>query len=735
MVSKVLYVGAIVLIFSVAAQAVSFKDDFDINSSANWNINTSSSDTSVTFAFDYSDIGVPPSPNGSGTTLGLRMGANMKNPGSVEGVTLSPVGMEFSGFYVLKFDMWINANGPFPAGGAGSTEFLTAGIGYDDVTVNLHGISGSGGWFGVTGEGGASQDYRGYRSAQLQWPASTQYLAGTDAISNDNSDPYYADFGSIVVEEAVPDQYALHPQQNGTTVVGSAGFAWREIIITVDEIAGTARWEIDGLPIVELNMNIGSVFPSLSGNISIGYMDIFTSVSDNEEVSFGLIDNLEVWPDLWADLRANSPSPANNSELVLVDTNLEWEDPIYVEPDGYDVYLRAFDPNFTEMDKVVDYEIVNIYDPETDLDPNTLYFWRVDVYDPNGGGTPIFREGTLWNFKTAPSAPMILEQPELVVTVAAGETAQLSISAINADNYTWYKITETGDEVVPGADEATLSIVSAGEEDEGFYYCSVAEGIDSDPGRILIKRKMAHWKFDGDLADEVDPANNGTSPGTITYAEGVDVSAVKIAEPDEYVLIDNAMGLFNEASISMWIYPPGAALGYASVLMVPQESGETGCISITTVYTGVNFEVTGSGVDSTVGTLAANMWSHLVFVYKPEAGEAVIYINGEHISTVTVANQDVLPNLTTLSIGANPSDTTYMFDQGLFDDIRIYNFGLTSLNVASLYTEFVQDSICLDPPDFDVNGDCIFNIEDFAEIAATWLDCNLVPDCIEPEIP
>jgi hypothetical protein len=108
MARRVLYAAAIILVFSVAAQAVSFMDDFNIDSSANWNINTSSNDTSVTFAFDYSDIGVPPSPNGGGTTLGLRMAANMKNPGAVEAVTLSPVGMEFSGVYVLKFDMWIN---------------------------------------------------------------------------------------------------------------------------------------------------------------------------------------------------------------------------------------------------------------------------------------------------------------------------------------------------------------------------------------------------------------------------------------------------------------------------------------------------------------------------------------------------------------------------------------------------------------------------------------------------
>ena len=743
MASRVLYSAAIVLIFSVAAQADVFMDDFNIDSSANWNVNKSSSDTSVTFAFDYSTIGVPPSPNGDGSTFGLRMAANMNMPGAYEAVTLSPVGMHYSGVYVLKFDMWINANGPFPEGGTGSTEFLTAGIGYDDATVNLGDVSGSGGWFAVTGEGGTARDYRAYKDSLEQFAESGQFFAGISSVdggAHNHYDSYYADFGGIIVDDAVPYQHEVYPDQTGTTEVGSAGFAWYEVVITVDETAGTALWEIDGLPIAELDANIGFSFP-LAGNISIGYMDVITSVSDNEDVSFGLIDNLMVWPDPWADVRAHSPSPANNSELILADTNLTWEDPIYVEPVAYDVYLSAVDPNLYEADKVVDHELVNSYEPsgETELDPNTLYFWRVDVYDPNDGGTPFVREGTLWNFKTAPPEPFIIGQPELVVTVDAGQTAELSISAINAEGYTWYKIAEPEDEVVPDQELATLSIENAGEDDEGYYYCSIAEGVNSDVGRILIRRKMAHWKFDGTLEDEVDSANDGTSLGTINYAYdgGVDGDAVKIAEPDKFVLIDNAMGLFNEVSISMWFYAPGSALGWASVLLVPQESGERGSISITTIYSALNVEVLGSGVGNTLGTLAANVWTHLVFVYKPQAREAVIYINGEPIATLTVTNQDVLPNLTALGIGArNRYNTIDMFDDGLFDDIRIYNFGLTPLNVASLYTGFMTgENICLDPPDFDLNEDCLFDIEDFAEVAATWLECNLVPDCIDPQMP
>ena len=277
----------IMISLSSGVQAALFSDNFDVDSSANWNINTSSFDTSATFAFDYSSIGVPSSPNGGGTTVGLRLAANIIDPTGSEALTLSPAGKSFSGKYQLKFDMWINANGPFPGGGNGPTEFLTAGIGYDDITVNQGGTSGSGGWFSVTGEGGSIRDYRAYKDGAVQFVESGQYFPTT----NNASDPYFAGFGGIDVATAVPTQTTIHPSQTGITSIGSGGFAWYEVTITVD--GTTALWAIDGLPIAELNPALGSGFP-LIGNISIGYADIFSSVSDNPEVSFGLIDNLVV---------------------------------------------------------------------------------------------------------------------------------------------------------------------------------------------------------------------------------------------------------------------------------------------------------------------------------------------------------------------------------------------------------------------------------------------------------
>ncbi len=276
------------------SQAALLEDGFGSAASAsNYNVVTSSADTSVEFGFNYASVGIPVAPNTTdGTTLGLRMGANIAS-GAAAGVTLH-TNQVFTGAYRVKFDAWINANGPFPGGGAGSTEFLTAGVGGDGSTVNLAG-AGSGGYTAVTGEGGSSRDYRMYKGASEQFAESGQFAAGNSSAgggAHNNSNAYYAQFGSVDVG-ALPVQGG-DGGQTGTTNVGTFGFAWHEVELVVDPTGdGTMTWSVDGLTIGTLDGSIGADFDT-DGRVTLGYMDIFTSVSDATPYSFGLVDNLAV---------------------------------------------------------------------------------------------------------------------------------------------------------------------------------------------------------------------------------------------------------------------------------------------------------------------------------------------------------------------------------------------------------------------------------------------------------
>src|SRR6188768_2591599 len=87
-----------------------YSQDFNVNDTANWTVNASTgantTDFVADFFYDYSLIGVPAAPNGSGTR-GLKMTAN-NSTAVFGGFTTSPTGQSFTGNYTVSFDIWQN---------------------------------------------------------------------------------------------------------------------------------------------------------------------------------------------------------------------------------------------------------------------------------------------------------------------------------------------------------------------------------------------------------------------------------------------------------------------------------------------------------------------------------------------------------------------------------------------------------------------------------------------------
>jgi hypothetical protein len=269
---------------------VLFSDGFD--SDANWTTQ-GTADTTAQFGYDYSTMGIPPSPNGGGTTVGLRMTAN-ETSGAANEISALPTGLTVSGLYEIQFDFWANANGPFPDGGGGSTEFIGGGAGFNGGEPGRDGAS-----LIVTGEGGSSRDYRLYKNSGEQFIESEQYNPALE--STNGSDPVFA--AAFPGQSAPSLQQSNYAQQTGSTRDGSAGFAWRTMKILVDSDAvgvgatndpGIARFEIDGLWIGTVDNSNGGAVVDMTGGVGVIYADLFDSVSDNAELSFGLFDNFVV---------------------------------------------------------------------------------------------------------------------------------------------------------------------------------------------------------------------------------------------------------------------------------------------------------------------------------------------------------------------------------------------------------------------------------------------------------
>jgi hypothetical protein len=270
-------------------------DNFDANTAANWAMNRSSSDCRVTFNYDYAADGISSAPNSTNnTTHGVKLEANV-SLATAAAINISPVGRSFSGDYRLRFDLWINQNGPFPAGGNGSTQHGTAGLGTagNQVQWTGAGSTADGYWFAVDGEGQASDtstsamnDFGAFSGTTCHAASSGVYAAGTASNSRGNGNSYYA--GTFPGGQTAPtSQQAAYSQQSGGLAAGTIGFAWRDVII--NKTGNTVEWFIDGLRIATIP---GATFTS--SNIFIGLWDSFNSLSDNTNLSFAVFDNVRV---------------------------------------------------------------------------------------------------------------------------------------------------------------------------------------------------------------------------------------------------------------------------------------------------------------------------------------------------------------------------------------------------------------------------------------------------------
>jgi hypothetical protein len=270
------------------AQEIFYSENFESPDSAiNWNVNLGSPRDLATFGFDYSTVGIPPAP-GATTTRGLKLQANRPvATGAKSGVSVSPKGQSFTNSYVVEFDTWANFPGPAPDGGSGSTQLTGAGIMTSGTTVNFDG-TGDALWFAVTGESGATLDFRTYFGGVNQ-TAPELYTGGGQG----HELAYYqTNFPGGVSAPAA--QVALFSSQTGQTRAGTVGWQWRHVRITKND--NLVTWDIDNIRISTVNLTDNGIETLGGNNILLVQSDINNSTTSAalDPMLFGLIDNLRV---------------------------------------------------------------------------------------------------------------------------------------------------------------------------------------------------------------------------------------------------------------------------------------------------------------------------------------------------------------------------------------------------------------------------------------------------------
>jgi len=277
------------------ATATLFSDNFEVDSSANWNINPFNANCDATFAYNYNDIGVPPAPHSTGgSTLGLRLRANSPALGAAlfSGISVSPKNQNFTNDFRLRFDWWINSAGPFPAGATGSTQLGLAGITRGTIAQWPGGsiTTFDSTYFAMSSDGGTAPDVRVYTTNGAVIATSTGvYAAGTGTSAGGEEDPYYSVFGGLPAPAA---QLASYTSQTGLTGSGSPNEVWHDVVVT--KLGKTLTWTIDGLRMATINAENFGI--TLSTNIFVGHSDINTSqiALALDPIECNLIDNLKV---------------------------------------------------------------------------------------------------------------------------------------------------------------------------------------------------------------------------------------------------------------------------------------------------------------------------------------------------------------------------------------------------------------------------------------------------------
>lgn len=198
---------------------------------------------------------------------------------------------------------------------------------------------------------------------------------------------------------------------------------------------------------------------------------------------------------------------------------------------------------------------------------------------------------------------------------------------------------------------------------------------------------VAHYAFDGSLADSTGQVGAGTvtgdridtSGGEISYASGVRGDAA-VFNGTSGIRLPNGLIAGNTYSVALWVKPEqltpftttffGARdlNTWVSLLAVGPIDNQTMVWSGTTWY------------DAPTGMqIAAGEWTHLAFTVQE--GTITVYVAGvQKFSGTNFPNVFTTTN-GTFSLGVNWWDVPY---QGLMDELRVYDSALTADQIAAL---------------------------------------------------
>ncbi|MBN2842984.1 MAG: immunoglobulin domain-containing protein [Sedimentisphaerales bacterium] len=598
----------------------------------------------------------------------------------------------------------------------------------------------------------------------------------------------YASAGDIATQFASSDSvpwYSMVARSDGDTMaiflLDHSNMQLGYQLVAQTDISG---FENTALHAGQKGSNTGTDW--VPGNFTVG-RGMFNGI--HADRAHGLIDEVRISDVALAESEFLF-APAVGSPIVTqtadvpngnVDTTFSWTAPVrngVVIPEIADQYLFANtkaamgDPNL--------YFVANTGDPGStaltsygpmDLDFDNNYRWRVisvitgktttltagvskdsDVaYDPN------CYYGTTWSFASLPSTPVITSDP-VGGYIAVGGSINLTVAvdSVTTPVYTWYfsKDNIIGDDVVVGTDSDSYAITEAVSQQQGYYYCSVTNDsqsvVNSAMAFVEIAQMVAYYNFENTLNDSTLLENHGTAvyfDGTaeidgaeVAFGPGFGDGNALILGQDEMKHIRIPCPVRSSYTMEAWVKTSMTAAGgdwwFGAGIIDGEMSGQVADFG--TVLSGSKFAM-GSGPSSRTIRSAVDIndgqWHYCVATRDIDSGEIKLYVDG-HREATTVTDKDVIYSVTdVLNIGkVRLGHVAGKYFVGAIDEVKIYNYAIDELTIARNYVSMVpgEHNICIETlrPEgkYDINGDCVVDIKDFAILAANWLESGLYPN-------
>ncbi len=442
-----------------------------------------------------------------------------------------------------------------------------------------------------------------------------------------------------------------------------------------------------------------------------------------------------------------NPSPCvvsyTSENLVPVSTLFTWDAPTGVTVSGYDLYI---DPNVVKVlngDTACLYTVADDgddtdtqFDPPSDLAYDTIYYWRVDVREPNAPGADIVNPGMVLTFKTVPQSPVITVQPadQLVFDT---ESAVFSVTANDplggTLSYQWYKYVDgTNDTLVGTAQTLTVSAPLSG-FNEGEYYCVVSNATVipavSEKATLAIKALVAQWKFDNDLTDAISSFDGVGVSDDPNYVSSAYPGLNQSAEFDGSKTVKVDMGSFTRGqfSVSFWAKVDSAASSYNAIMTTPNWASNAIHIAMNSQKMQVALNGPTPITINSNFNFVRDEWFHFALSFDGSTQEATVFVNGDTDNAVELPSGAVADLDVFHLAGWEYEGVLQRFFKGQIDDVQLYNYPISAIEAADIYINASGKAVCLwtSYPAGDLNEDCQVNLDDFAMLALDWLESGL----------